>query len=744
MAQVFPSLEQIHQLRSKPTEGELHLLKFLSENLDNNYEIYFQPFLNGDRPDIILMRPDAGVMIFEVKDWNLGSYDINEKKHWFVTQDRKKWSRIKSPIDQVLSYKQNLYDLHIENLLETRIKNPKTWAVVSCAIYFHCENYDKVDNFLTGKFQDNQNEGYRRFLSHLVILGKDSLNRNSLNQFLRKHYLHRQSKFFNDTLYKSFKRHLQPPYHSREEGKPIEYTSKQEELINSPLKQRKIKGVAGSGKTCILAKRAVNALKRISSSVSSSSENHPDILILTYNITLKNYIHDKISQVREDFPRSCFYIKNYHDFINQELNNLGIEIEIPQDFDNWNSEEKSQYFEDEYYSNISLFRNQKQHLYTYKAIFIDEIQDYEEEWVKIIRECFLENGGEFVVFGDEKQNVYQRSMDQYKKPYTGIRGAWKKLEDTLRLSTHLSSLATAFQANFFEQKYEIETINTENLLKLNLNSQEQIIEYIPVTNSSHEYIYNMCNERAIKYMIHPNDICIQSARIEILRNINLYAMQSQQIKTTTTFESLETYYLILLQIIENFNIQNEDLEGQNNIINEIRQYKLRIRELKNIFINNTNNDNINQAIVKALCYGFHINHPVVKQKLTEYLRTKNITRTEYDTWVSQIMPILRQVSRNQAIMNRFKSELEKIRKNKKWNFWMNTGNIKFSTIHSFKGWEVDSLFLIIEREFDDNNFTTDELIYTAITRCRRNLFILDLDQSRYLEFFNSFNHSVIR
>ena len=107
----------------------MHLLKFLSENLDNNYEIYFQPFLNGDRPDIIIMRPDAGVMIFEVKDWNLGSYDINDKKHWFVTQDHKKWSRIKSPIDQVLGYKQNLYDLHIENLLETRIKNPKTWAV---------------------------------------------------------------------------------------------------------------------------------------------------------------------------------------------------------------------------------------------------------------------------------------------------------------------------------------------------------------------------------------------------------------------------------------------------------------------------------------------------------------------------------------------------------------------------------------------------------------------------------------
>ncbi|OBQ15207.1 UvrD-helicase domain-containing protein [Anabaena sp. AL93] len=112
---------------------------------------------------------------------------------------------------------------------------------------------------------------------------------------------------------------------------------------------------------------------------------------------------------------------------------------------------------------------QKEHIYTYKAIFIDEIQDYQEKWVKIIRECFLENAGEFVVFGDEKQNVYQRSMDKDKKPYTGIGGRWNKLKDTFRLSTHLSSLATAFQTNFFEQKYEIETINTENSLKLNFN-----------------------------------------------------------------------------------------------------------------------------------------------------------------------------------------------------------------------------------------------------------------------------------
>jgi hypothetical protein len=71
MARFFPDLKDIPKLRQKPTEGELHLLNFFADNLDDSYEVHFQPFINGDRPDVILVRPDAGVMIIEVKDWHL-------------------------------------------------------------------------------------------------------------------------------------------------------------------------------------------------------------------------------------------------------------------------------------------------------------------------------------------------------------------------------------------------------------------------------------------------------------------------------------------------------------------------------------------------------------------------------------------------------------------------------------------------------------------------------------------------
>ncbi|MBF2057462.1 MAG: AAA family ATPase [Cyanobacterium sp. T60_A2020_053] len=628
MAQLFPSLEQFPNLRQKPTEGELHLINFLVDNFDDSYEIYFQPFLNGDRPDIVLMRKNSGVIIIEVKDWHLKHYRLNHKKQWEVTQNGHDWHGIKSPIDQALAYKQNLYDLHIENLLEKNIREPKYWAIVTCAVYFHCANEAEINDFLTANFQEEK--GYLKFLNHQIILGHDSLTKQNFNNIFYKYYFSRKSKYFDEELYNNFKRHLQPPYHTKEEGKELNYSPKQQELIISKSGQQKAKGAAGSGKTCVLAKRAVNALKRIE----NDYFHQPKIIILTYNITLKNYIHDRISEVREDFNWGNFYITNYHDFITQELNNLGIKIEIPDDFDNWDSESRSKYFETNYYSNVDLFNKNIKKINQYPVIFIDEIQDYKKEWVEIIKKIYLQENGEYVVFGDEKQNVYERKMEEDKKPYTGIGGAWNLLKQSFRLPSNIASLASNFQQEFFVNKYEIEKVEvTDN----NLFSSQEHIEYISMFTFSIEEIVNLIKKQVDKHNIHPNDICIQGSKVEVLRAIDYYFRNNQKLKTTTMFETQEMY--------------------------------------------------------------------------------KNLANSN---------------------KNQLKIVIEQIRKNKKYNFWMNSGNTKFSTIHSFKGWEVDTLFLLIEKESKDDRFMTDELIYTAITRCRHRLFIIDLDATRYGKFFESF------
>ena len=71
---------------------------------------------------------------------------------------------------------------------------------------------------------------------------------------------------------------------------------------------------------------------------------------------------------------------------------------------------------------------------------------------------------------------------------------------------------------------------------------------------------------------------------------------------------------------------------------------------------------------------------------------------------------------------------ETIRKNKKMNFWFNSGTIKISTVHSFKGWESELVFLILE---PSNSQSIDEILYTGITRSRSHLVIINFGNQEY-------------
>ena len=619
MALLNPTFDTIGRLRVSATEGELHLLKFLSSALDDKYEIFFQPFINGDNPDIIIMRKNSGVLIIEVKDWHLINYFLDKKKHWRLKENG---AYLKSPLSQVLSYKENLYTLHIEHLLEKKIRNQKLFSVVTCAVYFHNETENSIKSFLLEKFSND--ERYKKFISYFELIGRDTLKKEKFQNILHKRWLDRYSKFFDNNLYQSFKKYLSPPIHTIEQGIEIQYTKKQSELIDSKPIQQKIKGVPGSGKTMILAKRAVNAHKRTKTR----------ILILTYNITLKNYIHDKISEVKEEFNCQNFYITNYHNFITTQLNNLGIPIRMPE---NLNEVELSEYLEQNYYSNEKIFESFKDSIDKYHSIFIDEIQDYKTEWLKIIKRYFLIPNGELVVYGDEKQNIYERQLDSDRKPNTGIPGRWNELNESFRLTTKIANLAIKYQNYFFAKKYDIDIIQI--IKQQSIFDVQELIEYYFFKSTLTQ---NIIFEKVINIIkelnTHPNDICFLSPRVEILRELDYFIRSRIKQKTNTTFETKEMWEKLKSEIDEE---------------------------------------------------------------------------------------------------EKFKREIERIRHNKKFNFWMNSGTIKLSTIHSFKGWEIHTLFLIIDSGNELDEFLSDELVYAGITRCRFNLYILNIGNIKYHDFFTS-------
>lgn len=642
MAILIPNLETAKAAKQKPTEGEVFLLEFLATNLDDQVEVYFQPCFNGDRPDIVLMSPKAGVIIIEVKDWNLDLYSIDTDNKWSVSTASRS-QQVKSPFAQVYAYKKNFFDIHINGLLEKSLKNKSFFKMIKTYVYFHYGSKEAIQRLYQphlDRLYDQSRENENGFKSKKrdfdayektrgwIERGKHRFERD-MSLSLHKDRLPKISfpitakeSTFDESVYAEFKRLLNPPYHYASEGKPVNYSDKQSKLIQSAAKARtKVCGLAGSGKTVVLAGRAVNAHKRHGGSV----------LVLTFNITLGSYIHDKISAIREDFSWSYFDIANYHRFITKSLNNSGIEIEIPKDlqYEGKNPAiakriaiERDRYLEAKYYSNPKVFEGVEIEA-KYDTILIDEIQDYKPEWIKIIRSYFLENDGEMVLFGDEKQNIYKRALDEERRSRVveGF-GKWVKLTKSYRYTTEspIISLVESFQKSFLFQNYELDT---DESFQLSLTSVGVQAFGIFVKESLGQ-LAGAIIEIAKDNKIHPNDISIISSQETVLRNLDyvLRTSESHKERTLCSFPSRE--------------------------VSE---------------------------------------HPKYSQS--------------YD----------------------------KIGGAKKIGFNLNSGVMKLSSTHSFKGFESPLIFLLI------NNNDSPEMVFTGLTRAKENLMVFLEGDSPYLDFF---------
>lgn len=588
-----PSMYEILNASVKPTDGEEELLRKL-ELLDDSYEVFFQSYLNGCNPDIIILKRYHGAFIIEVKDWNLNNYsyiaDNNSFGHLFLNKNK---SMIKTPFEQVSYYKKMMYNLYSDVIVSRNIENKKLYGKVKTSVYF----YNSSESNAKYKFRTNYYD--MKFVS---IWGRDSNIIEQIQKNLRR------NNEFTDEIYNEFKRILTPIYHKANEGRNIILSKRQLELSKSMSnKKMKIKGVAGSGKSTILAHRAVNIVKRTNGRV----------LILTYNITLRNYLRDKISAVREGFAWEKFDIIHYHAFIKNAIqsNNIGIEDNIVNDDLNGGALNSL---------NKSMFVGKIKERNKYDGILIDEGQDFEKEWFHILKDAFLKENGEFIIMADEKQNIYNRELDSDKKVITNIDGRWNELKKSMRLGSKIKYIADDFQKQFFVNKYEIDKLSEEGL-QVDLLED---IKYIYDINISYEQIFIKCMEYFREKNLNYNNVTMIAGEIENLRELEFFIRQNYLINCKTMFETKEEY--------EKNNLKNNPIE------------------------------------------------------------------------------------------------LENLRRSRKFAFNANSGQIKLSTIHSFKGWEAETLIIILD---EDNKNITSELLYTAITRSKSNLIIFNRGHQEYDKFF---------
>jgi len=567
-------------LRGIVNDNIINAYNAIRAKLSDSDSIFIQPHISTDVPDIVVVRPGKGMLIFNI---------CNDKNN------------AEAQFERTEVYQRNLYNVHLRDVFGKALLNTSYWSAIKQAIFFPTE-------------KDGENIGVSKDkYKYVARIYRDDILADNL---LEKLNLSWDNRYFTDDLCRNVLELITSKgWHSYKEGNEnITPTKRQRELAQSKSVEQKIKGVAGSGKTQVLAWRAVNAQVRTGGRV----------LVLTFNLTLVNYIKYRMSQVAADFNWGQFDITNYHQFFKSQANNHNLKPHI----DDWDDE--------------NFFERYKKYTMRYDTILFDEAQDYRYAWYLVIKNYFLKEGGEFVVFGDGRQNIYSRQQDTDHTPRVPVMGRWTQINEnsntTFRIENpEIARLSTLFQETFFDYSEPL--------------AQQSMMPF--------EQFY-------IKYWNVGRDV------------------------------TAETLCSNVFWIINEFKLDRRD-------VTVLSQTCSVLRGVEEAYIKNGG-----------------------EQPITTFE-----TKEEYD--------------RIKAVSKWPKADIDSIRRVKKVHFTIDYAGIKMATIHSFKGWESPAVILILQPEgtIEDDVYNVIEnenspaLIYTAITRAKRNLFILNLGNSKYHDFFTN-------
>ena len=429
---IYPNWEDIEKLKDPLTDGELYFAKYLDDYLPQEWEIYIQPYLNGDRPDIVILHPKVGLMIFEIKDWNLSIYSLEENEYYnkktnkkgvyyksYVLDKNHQKQPIPNPIKQIERYRSNLL-LYIPKLANAIDDNFKRIAVLKIGLYFHNSTTKQAQDFIPN-FKEK----------HCLVFGRDLITVENLQDIVPD--VNRSQSYFMDTQWADEIRFwLKPPYHAIEQGQKIILSKEQKRHVTpSPKQHQRLRGVAGSGKTLVIAQRAAN-----------SASQGKKILILTYNITLWHYIRDAISRARYGFEWEQIEFNHFHGFCKNYL--YENDINFP------NNDDTNTLFDDTIPQLIidSMNKGKNKKNRQYDIIFIDEGQDFTDKYYHML--CmFLTNNDEVLLVADEKQNIYSRELSWLENMKgTKFKGRWRELKESYRLPLPILQEANRFADMF--------------------------------------------------------------------------------------------------------------------------------------------------------------------------------------------------------------------------------------------------------------------------------------------------------
>lgn len=444
---VSPAVDQLKKLRQPLTRGELLVFEIFDKYLSPEWEIYIQPHLNGLRPDFVLLNPNSGLGIFEVKDWDLDAMEYyTEYRHGGSPKlcgikDGKKFSlQGQNPVDKIQLYNKEIFDIYCP-----RLNNNMGYVVISTGIIFPFAAESRVYDLLRASL-----DYYKKTNSiYNPVSGRESI----LSGDIRKIFPEggrRSSKYINSNLAKDLRNWLIEPDFAATQRTPLEIDKNQIKYVTSrtPNGLRRLKGPAGSGKSIVLAARAAELIGQ-----------GKYVLVVTFNITLLHYLMDiavRWPNSNRKTRENAVWI-NFHHLCKRVCQITGHVEEynmIWRDFFNSADEETSIAYGGRLDNQkdhpdfvlrqtipelvlgilINENANKTEAFDTYDAILVDEGQDFLPLWWNVLRQLLRPNG-EMLLVADKTQDVYGTATawtDEVMKG-SGFIGPWAEFIISYRL-----------------------------------------------------------------------------------------------------------------------------------------------------------------------------------------------------------------------------------------------------------------------------------------------------------------------
>ncbi len=373
------------------TDGEQAVHEVL-KTLDG-WEVYPQPYVNGKHPDFVLLGPGIGLVFVEVKS-GASSAD-GPHARTFVNGT-------------------------VQQVCEARARLAATESVI---VGLERAEVRTVVVFTDPAWQIDEAEGAE---GTAICSGPEWAGQ--LLEVFDAVRLFPKTTRITSAVADDLRHWLVEPEFSKEQWRRVRLNEKQREITFNPdgVRRRRIRGVAGSGKSEAIVARSVECVRAGADAV----------LVMCFNLTLVTYLRDRIRfherEVGIDTGRIT--VLHWHGWAKESL------LRIPDGDQMWRDAWRESEGDKQRMAEIgnvvggALSNENLQFADRYDVILIDEAQDIPAKCV-IAAARVLKSDGELVIAGDRAQDIYGTHESWTEQAYMGLGfRSWMELDASQRVA----------------------------------------------------------------------------------------------------------------------------------------------------------------------------------------------------------------------------------------------------------------------------------------------------------------------